>query len=92
MGGSRLGQRFPLLCSNITLGSSPGCDIRLSDPGIKNFHAQIHFKGRKHYLENLDSMGCSFVNGTQGSQMELKDGDIIRLADVKFQVEYSDLN
>jgi hypothetical protein len=92
MGGSRLGERFPLLCSNITLGSSPGCDIRLNDPGIKNFHAQIHFKGRKHYLENLDSMGCSFVNGSLGSQMELKDGDIIRLAEVKFQVEYSEAN
>jgi len=90
--GSRRGERFPLLCSNITLGTSPGSDIRLADPGIRNFHAQIHFKGRKHYLENLDSMGCSFVNGLQGGLMELKDGDIIRLGEVKFQVEFSDVN
>jgi hypothetical protein len=91
-GSSREGERFPLLCSNITLGTSPGSDIRLSDPGIKNFHAQIHFKGRKHYLENLDAMGCSFVNGTQGGLLELRDGDIIRLGDVKFQVQYSTVN
>jgi hypothetical protein len=90
--GSRRGERFPLLCSNITLGTSPGSDIRLSDPGIMNFHAQIHFKGRKHFLENLDNMGCSFVNGLQGGLMELKDGDIIRLGEIKFQVEYSDVN
>ncbi len=92
MEGSRRGERFPLLCSNITLGTSPGSDIRLSDPGIRNFHAQIHFKGRKHYLENLDDMGCSFVNGLQGGLMELKDGDIIRLGEIKFQVEYSNIN
>ncbi len=90
--GSRRGERFPLLCSNITLGTSPGSDIRLTDPGIRNFHAQIHFKGRKHYLENLDIMGASFLNGLQGGLLELKDGDIIRLGEVQFQVEFSNVN
>jgi FHA domain len=88
--GSRQGERFPMISSNITLGSSPGIDIRLVDSGIANFHARIRYKERKHFLENLDSMGRSFVNGVQASDLvELKDGDVIRLGDIKMQVEYA---
>jgi hypothetical protein len=88
--GSRNGERFPMISSNITLGSSPGIDIRLSDSGIANFHARILYKERKHFLENLDSMGRTFVNGVQASDVvELKDGDVIRLGDIKMQVEYA---
>ena len=79
-----------MISSNITLGSSPGIDIRLVDSGIANFHARIRYKERRHFLENLDSMGRSFVNGVQASDLvELKDGDVIRLGDIKMQVEYA---
>ncbi len=88
--GSRQGERFPMISSNITLGNSPGIDIRLSDPGISSFHARILYKDRKHYLENLDTNGRSFVNGVQATDVvELKDGDVIRLGDIKMQVEYA---
>ena len=91
--GSRQGERFPMISSNITLGNSPGIDIRLSDSGIANFHARILYKERKHFLENLDSMGRSFVNGVQAATVvELKDGDVIRLGDIKMQVEYASAN
>ena len=88
--GSRQGERFPMISSNITLGSSPGIDIRLSDAGIANFHARILYKERKHFLENLDGMGRSYVNGVQArAVVELKDGDVVRLGDIKMQVEYA---
>ncbi len=79
-----------MISSNITLGSSPGIDIRLSDAGIANFHARILYKERKHFLENLDGMGRSYVNGVQATAVvELKDGDVVRLGDIKMQVEYA---
>ena len=88
--GSRQGERFPLISSDITLGNSPGIDIRLGDSGIANFHARILYKERKHCLENLDSMGRTFVNGVQVSAVvELRDGDVIRLGDIKMQVDYA---
>jgi hypothetical protein len=91
--GSRKGERFPMISSNITLGNSPGIDIRLSDSGIANFHARILYKERRHFLENLDSMGRCYVNGVQaGDLVELKDGDVIRLGDIKMQVEYASTN
>ena len=88
--GSRQGERFPLISSNISLGNSPGIDIRLSDSGIANFHARILYMERKHCLENLDSMGRTFVNGVQVAKVvELRDGDVIRLGNIKMQVEYA---
>lgn len=86
--GSRKGTRFPLISSDITLGKSPGIDIRLQDPGIANFHARIVYKNRKYFLENLDPMGRSFVNGVQADVLELKDGDLIRLGEIKMRVEF----
>lgn len=87
--GSRKGTRFPLISSDITLGKSPGIDIRLQDPGIANFHARIVYKNRKYFLENLDPMGRSFVNGVQADVLELKDGDLIRLGEIKMRVEFA---
>ena len=88
--GSRQGERFPMISSDITLGNSPGIDIRLGDSGIANFHARILYKERKHCLENLDSLGRTFVNGVQVAQVvELRDGDVIRLGDIKMQVDYA---
>ena len=88
--GSRKGERFPLISSDITLGNSPGIDIRLGDSGIANFHARILYKERKHCLENLDGMGRTFVNGVQVSAVvELRDGDVVRLGDIKMQVDYA---
>lgn len=87
--GSRKGTRFPLISSDITLGKSPGIDIRLQDAGIANFHARIVYKNRKYYLENLDPMGRSFVNGIQADVLELKNGDLIRLGEVKMRVEFA---
>jgi pSer/pThr/pTyr-binding forkhead associated (FHA) protein len=79
-----------MISSNITLGSSPGIDIRMLDPGIANFHARVLYKERKHFLENLDSMGRCYVNGVQATKVvELKDGDVIRLGEIKMQVEYA---
>ncbi len=87
--GSRQGERFPLIRSDITLGNSSGIDIRLDDSGIANSHARILYKEHKHYLENLDASGRSFVNGVEIDMVELKDGDVLRFGEVRMQVEYA---
>jgi hypothetical protein len=88
--GSRQGERFPMISSDITLGNSPGIDIRLGDSGIANFHARIVYKERRHCLENLDTMGRTYVNGVRVAKVvELRNGDVIRLGDIKMQVEYA---
>ena len=87
--GSRKGERFPLICSNITLGSSPGTDIRLADPDVAKLHARIIYRDRKYFIENLDSLGRTYVNGIKACNNELKDGDMIRLGGIKLSVEFA---
>jgi len=87
--GSRQGERFPLISSEITVGSSRGIDIRLADSGIARFHARIVYKKGKHYLETVAESGRCLVNGVQASRAELKDGDVLCLGKTKMQVEYA---
>jgi Inner membrane component of T3SS, cytoplasmic domain len=87
--GTRRGERFPLISSEITVGSSPGIDIRLPDSGIARLHARIVYRNRRHYLETVEESGSCFVNGVRTNKAELKDGDVLSLGKVKMQVEYA---
>jgi hypothetical protein len=87
--GSRQGERFPLISSEITVGSSRGIDIRLADSGIARFHARIVYRKGKHYLETVSESGTCLVNGIQARKAELKDGDVLSLGKTKMQVEYA---
>jgi hypothetical protein len=87
--GSRRGERFPLISSEITVGNSPNLDIRLTDSGIARFHARIVYKNGRHYIETLEKRGSCLVNGVKTKKSELKDGDILSLGKVKMQVEYA---
>jgi hypothetical protein len=87
--GSRQGERFPLISSELTVGSSPDIDIRLADSGIARVHARIVYENRRHYIETLEEPGGCLVNGIQKDKAELKDGDVLSLGEVKMQVEYA---
>jgi hypothetical protein len=86
--GSRRGERFPLVCSEMTVGSSPDIDIRLADAGIARFHARIVYKNQRHYIETIEKPGSFLVNGVQKDKSELRDGDVLSLGKIKMQVEY----
>jgi hypothetical protein len=87
--GSRQGERFPLISSEMTVGSSPDIDIRLADSGIARYHARILYKNGRHYIQTLEKRGSCLVNGVRTKRAELKDGDILSLGKVKMQVEYA---
>jgi hypothetical protein len=87
--GSRRGERFPLVSSEMTVGSSPDIDIRLADSGIARYHARILYKNGRHYIQTLEKRGSCLVNGVRTKRAELKDGDILSLGEVKMQVEYA---
>jgi hypothetical protein len=87
--GSRRGERFPLISSEMTVGSSPNLDIRLADSGIAGYHARIIYKNGRHYIQTLARKGSCLVNGVKTNKAELKDGDVLSLGKVKMQVEYA---
>jgi hypothetical protein len=87
--GSRQGERFPLISSEMTVGSSPNLDIRLADSGIARYHAKIVYRNGRHFIETLERQGSCLVNGVKTNRAELRDGDILSLGRVKMQVEYA---
>jgi hypothetical protein len=90
--GSRKGDRVPLIPADIMLGSSPNTDVMLTDQGIAESHARIYFKDRKYFLENLDVLGRSYVNGIQSKVAELNHNDVIRLGNLNLRVDFTPVN
>jgi len=90
--GTRKGDRVPLIPADIMLGSSPNTDVMLTDQGISESHGRIFFKDRKYFLENLDVLGRSYVNGIQSKVAELNHNDVIRLGNLNLRVDFTPVN
>jgi Inner membrane component of T3SS, cytoplasmic domain len=90
--GNRKGDRVPLIPADIMLGSSPNTDVMLTDQGISESHARIYFKDRKYFIENLDVLGRSYVNGIQSKVCELHHKDVIRLGNLNLRVDFTPIN
>ncbi len=87
--GTRKGDRVPLIPADIMLGSSPNTDVMLTDQGISESHARIFFKDRKYFIENLDVLGRSYVNGIQSKVAGLNHNDVIRLGNLNLRVDFT---
>ncbi len=87
--GTRKGDRVPLIPADIMLGSSQNTDVMLTDQGISESHARIFFKDRKYFVENLDLLGRSYVNGIQSKVAELNHNDVIRLGNLNLRVDFA---
>lgn len=76
-------QRYDLTKSEVSLGRSPENDIRLEQPNVSRFHAQITRQGPFFLLSDLGSANGTLVNGAriQGT-IELSDGDRVECAGV----------
>ena len=67
--------------SSLVLGSSPDCDVVVREAAGR--HVKIERNGKVVTLDDLESPGGTFVNGTpldRGKRRELHDGDLIELA------------
>lgn len=85
---------------NILINKEPfilGKNPRLVDgvlgmsPTISRKHCVITYEGGQYYIEDLDSVNHTYVNGTmvkKGEKCPINPGDQIRLAEVEFAIEY----
>ncbi len=82
------GMSFPLRTGVNKIGRSSKCAICFKEiPFISAQHAEIEFDGKKLVLKDLESTNGTFVNDKKTSSAELKNGDIIMFARIKFRVE-----
>ena len=68
-----------------TIGRAVECDIVITSKRVSRAHARLVREGRRVMLEDLNSTNGTFLNDERILEpMELRDGDIVGVGDVKF--------
>lgn len=81
--GAKLGKRYPLTEPINVVGRSPTVQIMINEASVSRQHARFVLTGDHVAVEDMGSSNGTFVNDVRtGGQMQLKDGDIIRLGTV----------
>lgn len=78
--GTGAGKRFSVDCAPCFVGSSPDCEVVLSeDARVAHAHAVIMKVGFVFVIENLEGRRPFLVNGRCLDRSDLQDGDVIRI-------------
>jgi pSer/pThr/pTyr-binding forkhead associated (FHA) protein len=79
-----LGSRHVISSTAVRIGRSQGNDICLQNNSISLHHAEIHRRrDGTFYIVDLGSTNGVMVNQEQVTQVEIKDGDVIELGEVR---------
>jgi hypothetical protein len=78
--GSQVGQIFPIRDGINSVGSDPDSDIFLFDPSVSSSHARIVKQTEGVYVQDLNSMGGTYVNGQRlTASVWLQPGDSLQI-------------
>lgn len=71
-------------CDSCTIGTQPGCDIRLRYAAVSPKHARIFTSGNSWYIEDIGSQTGTKVNARSigSNARRLRNGDIVGLGGV----------
>jgi len=79
------GHEHQLRGGTTTIGRAVECDIVITSKRVSREHARLLREGRRVMLEDLSSTNGTFLNDERILEpMELRDGDIVSVGDVKF--------
>lgn len=67
------------------IGSGKDCEIRIPLETISRQHSMIIAKDGQYTISDLNSVGGTYVNGTQISSKDIIDGDLLQLGDTEFK-------
>ena len=86
-GGLRGGERFDLI-GGLSIGRSAEADVRIDDHYASGVHARIFNRDGRTYIEDMNSTNGTLVNDAiLHGEVELLDGDLIRIGDTEFRFE-----
>jgi transcriptional regulator with AAA-type ATPase domain len=80
-------RRFPVLRSELLIGSRPECDIYLPYIGVAQKHAVLRYDGTELRIEDLGSRKGTLVSGRKVRETALEVLDEIRVGGVTLLVE-----
>ena len=88
--GPDTGKEFtldPSSPSRMLLGTSPACEMRLSDPTVSRRHAAFEPAGRRYKLIDFQSTNGTFVDGTAIGEAYVRGGEIVRCGGTAMRLE-----
>jgi ABC-type multidrug transport system ATPase subunit/pSer/pThr/pTyr-binding forkhead associated (FHA) protein/ABC-type multidrug transport system permease subunit len=65
----------------LTIGRHPTNQLAIDVPTVSSEHAVVEYRAGLYHLIDRDSRNGTFVNGQRIDQIDLKDGDLIRLGE-----------
>jgi len=68
---------IPLESTMLTLGRGLNNDIILEDTRVSRHHAQLRYRARRFWVNDLGSTNGTYVNGDPVQEQALSDGDVL---------------
>ena len=88
--GPDAGQVFAVEAEETILGRDPDVAVWLDDSSIGRHHARIVLKQGRHFIEDVQSVNGTLVNGRQTVRAELFSGDRIQIGPTMMRFNVSD--
>ncbi|MGL4462462.1 MAG: FHA domain-containing protein [Planctomycetia bacterium] len=86
--GKPQGMVIPFKTEQFTIGRDKGCNLRPTSNLVSNRHCAFNIHDGRLYLRDLGSTNGTLVNGEKITQtLELKAGDLVKVATLVFQVQ-----
>jgi serine/threonine protein kinase len=80
------GKQIRLPGANSLIGRGPHCDLVLKASDVSKQHCRLILEPGKAFIEDLDSVNGTHVNGEPIEHCELHDGDRLEIAEHAFRV------
>ncbi len=89
--GPDQGASFPVdgsQASRVLLGTSPACELRLTDRQVSRRHAAMEVRGGRLRVQDLGSTNGTFVDGVAIGEAFLHGGEILRVGSTAFEIAF----
>ena len=85
--GQNIGQRFDLqpLKAHYIIGRDDSCDMSIEDDSVSRQHCELKWIEDDWFVEDLDSMNGTFVNGHRVDRAPLRNDDLIKAGSAIFR-------
>src|ERR1700692_4244742 len=85
--GSAAGKALPITTAQFLIGRDPECHLRPASAMISKRHCALFVKKGRVFLRDFDSTNGTLVNDEPvKGEIPLKDGDILKVGPLSFQV------
>jgi hypothetical protein len=83
LGENGKGKIIELGSSEMIIGRSPGCGIRLKEDSISRKHARVVFHNEEYQIEDLNSTNGVYINGVRIVKCALRNNDQIDIGGIR---------